>query len=395
MREFFGCYLLKSQHPLARGRTYIGFTVNPRRRIRQHNGHLTCGAKQTRKYRPWEMTLVLYGFPTQVQALQFEWAWQHPLKSKLVRAAATQLGKAKMMGLKGKVLLLHEMLHLSPWKMYPLTLQFLAPGFALLAKGAKAPPPHIQVLVAPPEQLPDCLYDDDEAEINRSREAAVPDGATDGSSSDGSGSSSSEVDEDPEPSSQQQSGSQQVKPKRAAAAKRTAPSQPLQQEPISLSQLALTQGKRASTKVAKAHAPQACLAEEAVSRSQLEPSQGQKPLTATRARKPAAARPASQTELSGSSSSSDDADPARRGGIPAQPASLAAACRQGEGCAASEAALLAVRAAGGAAGAAVRALRLPVPPPVPRRHLAPATGHRCIGLRRVRPGCRTPGWRRG
>lgn len=35
--------------------------------------------------------------------MQFEWAWQHPLKSKFVRATAIQLGKAKMMGLKGKV----------------------------------------------------------------------------------------------------------------------------------------------------------------------------------------------------------------------------------------------------------------------------------------------------
>ena len=67
---FFCCYLLRSLCPRSRSRTYIGFTVNPRRRIRQHNGEIASGAWRTRRGRPWEMVLCIYGFPSNVAALQ-------------------------------------------------------------------------------------------------------------------------------------------------------------------------------------------------------------------------------------------------------------------------------------------------------------------------------------
>ena len=92
--RFYGCYLLQSLHPRGKNRTYIGarrgglllssqrataacnsahptsragFTVNPLRRIRQHNGEVSNGAHRTRAWRPWETVLVVHGFPTKAR----------------------------------------------------------------------------------------------------------------------------------------------------------------------------------------------------------------------------------------------------------------------------------------------------------------------------------------
>ena len=68
--QFLACYLLRSQNPQYKNAFYIGFTVNPLRRLRQHNGEIKNGAWRTKRFRPWEMMLIVYGFPNQVAALQ-------------------------------------------------------------------------------------------------------------------------------------------------------------------------------------------------------------------------------------------------------------------------------------------------------------------------------------
>ena len=83
--KYFHCYLLRSLAPGHPGSTYIGFTVHPTRRIRQHNGEITAGAYRTKRHRPWEMACVIQGFPSKAAALQFEYAWQHPRRSRAVR----------------------------------------------------------------------------------------------------------------------------------------------------------------------------------------------------------------------------------------------------------------------------------------------------------------------
>jgi len=58
-------------------RTYVGYTVNLERRLRQHNGELVGGAKSTRG-RKWEFAGYLTGFLNSVSALQCEWKLKHP-----------------------------------------------------------------------------------------------------------------------------------------------------------------------------------------------------------------------------------------------------------------------------------------------------------------------------
>lgn len=91
--SFYCAYLLRST--VRPSSTYIGSTPDPRRRINQHNGITLGGARRTKKndLRPWEMTVIVHGFASQIAALQFEWAWQNSHKSKKIededRAAVT------------------------------------------------------------------------------------------------------------------------------------------------------------------------------------------------------------------------------------------------------------------------------------------------------------------
>lgn len=65
------CYCLISET----GTSYVGFTVDVDRRLKQHNGLLVGGAKAT-KGKTWTRILTVTGFPTQRDALQFEWKWK-------------------------------------------------------------------------------------------------------------------------------------------------------------------------------------------------------------------------------------------------------------------------------------------------------------------------------
>ena len=128
-RAFFGCYLLTPAGPpvTKKSKVYIGFTVDPNRRLRQHNGEIKGGAHTTRRYRDrfgdWDMRLCVYGFPTKVAALRFEWAWQNPHKSKRLRQIPPSVATNHQMA--AKLAVLSEMLVAPSWKRLPLTLQWI------------------------------------------------------------------------------------------------------------------------------------------------------------------------------------------------------------------------------------------------------------------------------
>lgn len=87
--KHFHCYLLTSKDPKHPYKVYVGFTVNPQRRIRQHNGLLKHGGayRTQRSGRPWAFAVIVHGFLTKKMALQFEWAWQNCHRSLAVRSA--------------------------------------------------------------------------------------------------------------------------------------------------------------------------------------------------------------------------------------------------------------------------------------------------------------------
>jgi predicted GIY-YIG superfamily endonuclease len=68
------CYLLKSDN-----KTYVGATIDPERRLRQHNGEISGGAKATRGH-VWERVALIGIFESEHDALSFEWHWKRNSK---------------------------------------------------------------------------------------------------------------------------------------------------------------------------------------------------------------------------------------------------------------------------------------------------------------------------
>jgi len=142
--NFYGCYLLCSLNERHKGRTYIGFTVNPNRRIQQHNaGYNKGGAKRTSGKGPWEMVLIIHGFPNEISALRFEWAWQNPEKSLRLKHLVP---KTRQYNFVFKFNVLAEMLRIGPWTRLGLTIRWLNQEYKKDFPVNKQPPPHMPIM---------------------------------------------------------------------------------------------------------------------------------------------------------------------------------------------------------------------------------------------------------
>lgn len=146
---FYCCYLLRAKN---RKSYYIGSTPNPARRLAQHNGSSKGGAKRTSMQgkRPWEMTLIVTGFPSKHAALQFEWAWQNTHATRHIErvvrdARLDELQKKKTgspskrrkspVSLETRLKNLHHLLGVKSFDRWPLNVRFFAADvFALWEK---------------------------------------------------------------------------------------------------------------------------------------------------------------------------------------------------------------------------------------------------------------------
>ena len=153
-QAFFCCYLLTSLSPKHVNHTYIGFTKDPARRIRQHNGEIEGGAFKTSKKRPWQMVLLVHGFPSQVAALRFEWAWQNPQISLTTREAMKAVeGVGRPDHIRAKLRTLFEMTRVPPFSRFPLCINFFTQLYHKYLEGCPLTPSHMPTTYQQHDQL--------------------------------------------------------------------------------------------------------------------------------------------------------------------------------------------------------------------------------------------------
>ncbi|CAH2052452.1 unnamed protein product, partial [Iphiclides podalirius] len=155
IEDFFGVYLLYCNNPKYKGRTYIGYTRDPNRRITQHNrGTWAGGAHRTNNKGPWKMVMIIHGFPNNISALRFEWAWQNPSKTTRLQYLNLRKIPRKETEYQFKIRVLSEMLRVGPWNRLPLVIRWLEADLCLAFPPGKEHPSHMVVKHGPVKAKP-------------------------------------------------------------------------------------------------------------------------------------------------------------------------------------------------------------------------------------------------
>lgn len=129
--------------------------MDPRHRLRQHNGEVKGGARHTSKYAPWDHVCVVSGFLSKTMALMFEWHWQHPARSLVLKQAAKGI-KHQGKGPNGKLLLLNALMRDKLWSQCELEVNFVErEGHEFFMKLQQKEPvfPEIKVLMVEPADI--------------------------------------------------------------------------------------------------------------------------------------------------------------------------------------------------------------------------------------------------
>lgn len=106
LSEKWFCYILRCVNGENSNCTYNGSTNNIWRRIRQHCGEISGGAKAT-KGKKWEYYAIMTGFTNHQNALSCEWRIKHPTNKKK--------RPLKYCGIKGRIAGLNEVLCQEKW----------------------------------------------------------------------------------------------------------------------------------------------------------------------------------------------------------------------------------------------------------------------------------------
>ncbi|XP_045770609.1 structure-specific endonuclease subunit SLX1 homolog isoform X2 [Maniola jurtina] len=95
------------------------------------------------------MVMIVHGFPNNISALRFEWAWQNPNKTTRLQHLDLKKIPRKETEYQFKLRVLSEMLRVGPWCRLPLMIRWLENEYREEFPPERKPPDHMTVIQGP------------------------------------------------------------------------------------------------------------------------------------------------------------------------------------------------------------------------------------------------------